>query len=72
LYNDDGDNYSYENGNYSAIPLAYREKGRKLTFGAVRGSFPCQESFRITLIEDGRVAGTISTSYDGKKKTVLL
>lgn len=72
LYNDDGDNYSYENGNYSAIPMAYRENSRELTLGAARGSYPYQESFDITLIEDGQAAKTVSVSYNGGEMTFRL
>ncbi|HEX3076506.1 MAG TPA: TIM-barrel domain-containing protein [Lachnospiraceae bacterium] len=55
LYNDEGDNYSYEEGNYSAIPICYREEDRSLTFGKAMGCYAYQENFRIRTIEpDGK------------------
>jgi alpha-D-xyloside xylohydrolase len=72
LYNDEGDNYSYENGNFSAITLTYREEAKELSFGAARGSFPFQTAFRITLIGAGQSPKTISVDYSGSVKTVRL
>ncbi|MBP8778062.1 MAG: DUF5110 domain-containing protein, partial [Bacteroidaceae bacterium] len=39
LYEDEGDNYNYENGAYTEIPMTWNETTRTLTLGARKGSF---------------------------------
>ncbi len=72
LYNDEGDNYSYENGNFSSIHLSYNDHLRALTFGAACGQFKYQECFKIKLIEKGHKADTIEFKYKGKEQTIAL
>ncbi len=69
LYEDEGDTYRYEQGACSTIEFTL--KGRTLTIGARRGSFPGmlqERSFRVTL-PDGR---TVALRYDGTAQTVKL
>jgi alpha-D-xyloside xylohydrolase len=40
LYEDEGDNYDYEKGSYSTIPLHWDDREHTLTVGARKGSFP--------------------------------
>jgi alpha-D-xyloside xylohydrolase len=40
LYEDEGDNYNYEQGKYTNIPLQYNEATNTLTIGKRNGSFP--------------------------------
>lgn len=40
LYDDEGDNYNYEKGVYSIIPISWNEKEQKLTIGKRTGSYP--------------------------------
>ena len=72
LYEDEGDNYNYENGVYSTIDFTL--KGRKLTIGARKGSFPGMlqnRTFRIMYIDGNTVKGQ-TVSYNGKAVTVNL
>ena len=39
LYEDEGDNYNYEKGNYSIIPFTWDEKRQTLTIGDKKGSY---------------------------------
>lgn len=39
LYEDEGTNYNYENGNFSLIPISWSEKDQTLTFGKRQGQF---------------------------------
>jgi alpha-D-xyloside xylohydrolase len=39
LYEDEGDNYNYEEGAYSLIPLTWSETDRALTIGARTGEY---------------------------------
>ena len=69
LYEDEGDGYAYEQGACSAIEFSLR--GRTLTIGARRGSFPGmlrERTFRI-VTPDG-VSREIA--YDGTLRTVKL
>ena len=70
LYNDEGDNYSYENGNYSCIPLSYRDEERTLTFGKAEGSLSYQTDFRVRFIEDGKKGEINNIIYEGEEAYV--
>lgn len=69
LYEDEGDNYNYESGAYTEIPMTWNERNRQFTLGARKGQYPGMlenRKFRITLPD-----GTIRTvDYQGKKMTV--
>lgn len=71
LYEDEFDNYNYESGAYSEIPISWNNAARKLTIGARKGSFKGMlksRKFTITLID-----GTTKTvDYNGKKVVVKL
>ena len=40
LYEDEGDNYNYEKGQYSKIPITWDDSGKKLTLEAIQGDYP--------------------------------
>lgn len=58
LYEDDGETYGYERGEYAEVPLAWNDKSQTLTIGARRGSY-AGTARRFTVVKP-----------DGKKKTV--
>jgi alpha-D-xyloside xylohydrolase len=80
LYEDEGDNYDYEHGARSTIPIQWDDKSSTLTIGARDGSFPgmlehC--TFHVVVVRDGHGAGIASTpepdatqEYDGKSVSV--
>lgn len=68
LYNDEGDNYSYEKGNFAAITLNYKENEKTLTFGQSHGSFKYQENFKIRIIEEGDKTKVIDFRYKGEEE----
>lgn len=68
----DGDNYSYENGNFSMIPLRFEDCSKTLIFGEPCGKYRYQEQFKITLIENERISKTIEFLYKGKEKEIRL
>ncbi|HWR30112.1 MAG TPA: TIM-barrel domain-containing protein, partial [Negativicutes bacterium] len=72
LYNDEGDGYSYEAGNYSLIRLIYQYHEKTLTFGKVDGKYRYQENFTIKLVEDGRVRPAVNFIYKGEEAFVSL
>lgn len=72
LYNDEGDNYSYENGNFSAIKLFYNDKEKTLTFGKAMGAFQYQKNFKIKVIECDHTSKVIEFIYKGKAETISL
>ena len=60
LYEDEGDNYNYEKGDYATIPLHWDEKTRTLAIGARQGIFPGmlkQRTFNIVWVSDGHGIG---------------
>ncbi len=40
IYDDEGDNYNYERGMYSIVPLEWNESAKTLTIGERQGNFP--------------------------------
>ena len=60
LYDDEGDNYDYEHGAYSVIPLHWDDKASTLTVGERRGSFPGMlehRTFRIVRVRESNGIG---------------
>jgi alpha-D-xyloside xylohydrolase len=80
LYEDEGDNYDYEHGARSIIPIHWDDKSLTLSIGAREGSFPGMlehRSFRAVVVHDGHGTGIASTSdpdaaveYDGKAAAI--
>ncbi len=72
LYEDEGDNYNYENGQYTTISFSL--KGNTLTIGKRTGRYPGMlqnRRFNITYI-DGRNIRTKSVEYDGSQQVIKL
>ena len=67
LYEDEGDSYRYEQGQYSTIPMKWNDKKRELTLSRRQGQFSgmlASRTFRL------RLAGSNATktiTYDGKE-----
>jgi alpha-D-xyloside xylohydrolase len=82
LYEDEGTNYNYEKGAFSAIPIKYNEAAKTVTIGDRKGSFNgmlSKRTFRINLITpkapkglDLDVSGDKEVLYDGKKTVIKL
>ena len=80
LYEDEGDNYDYEHGAYSTIPIRWDDKAETLTIGDRHGNFPGMlehRSFRIMTVMNGRGTGIspsaeadATVEYDGKATSV--
>ncbi|HZT23131.1 MAG TPA: DUF5110 domain-containing protein, partial [Verrucomicrobiae bacterium] len=80
LYNDEGDNYDYEKGEYSTIPLTWDDAAGTLTIGPRRGSYPGMaktRTFGIVFVSEGHGAGIAETespdavvNYTGQAVTV--
>jgi Alpha-glucosidases, family 31 of glycosyl hydrolases len=63
LYDDEGDNYDYEHGAYSIIPIHWNDKSETLTIGDRRGSFPGMSEhrvFRVLRVSDAHGTGITS------------
>lgn len=64
LYEDEGDNYDYEKGEYATIPISWNEAAHTLEIGKRSGSFPGilkKRTFNIVWVSDGHGAGIPST-----------
>ncbi len=56
LYEDDGESYQYERGQFSYIPMGYDAAQRRLIIGARTGSYagmPVERTFRVRWIKEG-------------------
>ena len=69
LYEDENDNYDYEKGVRSTIPILWDDANRKLTVGARQGKFPGmlqRRTFRVVFVDDGHGAAIDLTSQPDK------
>lgn len=73
LYDDTGDGYGYQQGQYSLVPMAWSDGAHTLTIGARQGRFPgmaVTQTFRIRC-GAGNDGGQ-TASYDGKALPIKL
>jgi len=71
LYEDEGDNYNYEQGQYATITFQWNDRSRTLTIGARQGSYPGmlqQRQFTIVL----PTGQSKQINYDGTEQKVSL
>jgi len=71
LYEDEGDNYNYEQGQYTTIEMQWNDRTRMLTIGERKGQYPGMLNARkFTLVlPDGT---TKTVDYSGQALTVKL
>ena len=65
LYEDEADNYDYQRGIYSTIPIIWNEKAQTLTIGKRTGKFPGmlkKRTFRIVWVSPNYGVGGTTTS----------
>jgi alpha-D-xyloside xylohydrolase len=65
LYEDEGDNYNYEKGAYSTIPISWNDSTRVLRIGKRAGSFTGmtkERTFRVMWVSSGHGVGVPATS----------
>ena len=48
-YLDSGNGYGYQEGDYAAVRVSWKEEGRELAIGAAEGSYPCPARWTVTL-----------------------
>ncbi len=73
LYDDAGEGYNYEKGEYALVPLNWDDRAKQLTIGTREGSFPGMEStceFRVVLIVHPEK--TVTVKYTGRETRVNL
>ena len=64
LYEDEGDNYDYERGVYTTIPIHWNEKSHTLTIGERHGEFPGmlkERTFKVVFVTSGHGVGIPQT-----------
>ena len=72
LYEDEGDSYRYEQGQYAIVPMEWNDRTRRLTIDRRNGQFPgvlLKRTFRIRLAGQ---QGVKTVEYDGGAQTVQL
>jgi len=80
LYEDENDNYDYERGAYSTIPLHWDDRAEELRIGPRQGGFPGMldhRTFRVVRVSDGHGVGMdlpskfdVTIQFDGKETAV--
>jgi alpha-D-xyloside xylohydrolase len=79
LYEDEGDNYNYEEGNFATIHITWNDSIRQLTFDDRQGCYPgmqASKAFRV-VIANGKPFDPLAAEtqareilYDGRKMVV--
>jgi alpha-D-xyloside xylohydrolase len=82
LYEDEGDNYNYEHGAYSVIPIHWDNKAETLRIGDRQGSFPGMlehRNFRVWRVSAGHGTMIVPTEnpdakveFDGKEISIVV
>ncbi len=71
LYEDEGDNYNYEKGAYTEIPMSWNNANRTLTIGARKGAYDGMlQKRQFTVKTAGGNSKTVT--YTGKKIKIKL
>ena len=69
LYEDEGDNYNYEKGQYATIPMTWDNKTRTLTIGQRQGQYKGMlQSRQFTVVLPDGTQKTVD--YQGAETTV--
>ena len=72
LYNDAGDGYGFEQGQYQIIKIHYLDETKEVVFDSVEGNYPMQHAVRIQLVNvDGSVRET-KVDYQGKETRCMV
>ena len=69
FYDDAGDGYGYERGEYCLLPMRWDDTSRTLTLGEQLGTFPASYTFNVRAV-DGGEAKTVT--YTGKAVSIAL
>ena len=72
LYEDEFDNYNYEQGAYTEIPMTWDDSNRTLTIGARRGSYNGMLQKRSFVVTTADGQGSKTIEYTGKKLKVRM
>ena len=82
LYEDELDNYNYEQGQYTEIPITWNEATKTLTFGARRGSFDgmlSERTFNVIVVTPEKGVGDAHSTqfdaiitYNGEETSIVL
>jgi alpha-D-xyloside xylohydrolase len=71
LYEDEGDNYNYERGQYTTIAFSWSDKARTLTIAARKGQYPGMlTARRFTVVLPDGTSKTVD--YAGSEVTIKL
>ena len=68
LYNDSGDGYGFESGEYSLIHMEYSYENHELTLESAEGKYPVQVSFGIQLVKEDGTVEEKKFTYNCKKR----
>lgn len=72
FYNDAGDDYSYQSGNYCAMEVVYSDSDKTITFGQAEGKYPYQEEWHLVWIRKNGHIDRKTVSYRGKNVQFFL
>ncbi|MNF02418.1 hypothetical protein D3C80_2015580 [compost metagenome] len=81
-YEDAGDGYDYEKGEFTTVTICWQEQSRKLVFGDRVGAYPGMKQkmkFKVVIVGQGKGCGLTETEepsaiidYDGIKQVAWL
>ncbi len=72
LYEDEGDNYNYEKGQYMTITFNWDDSRRELTIGSISGQYPAMPTERTFNVRPAGTDKTVKVNYSGETVTLKL
>ena len=71
LYEDEGDNYNYERGVYTTIPMTWNDRTHTLTIGQRKGNYPDMlQSRKFTIVLPDNTSKVVE--YQGESITIKM
>ena len=72
IYNDDGNDYSFEDGNFYMIKINYDDEKKEISFDSVKGDMKFQREFHIRYIEPEKMSQNYDFVYNGLSSSLKL
>lgn len=72
LYEDEGDNYNYEKGQYMTIAFNWDDSRRELSIDSISGKYPEMPTERTFSVRPAGTGKTVKVNYSGEAVTLTL
>jgi alpha-D-xyloside xylohydrolase len=71
-YFDNGQDYAYQDGEYTTIRMQYDDTRKVLTIGEAQGTYPYPRQYQVRYFRKDGTEETLKTAYDGQEVNLKL